>query len=107
MGTCEDGTTSYNEEIVGEALKPYHDKVAIATKFGVHHASDGLVMDSRPEVIRTSIEGSLKKLQTDHVELYYQHRIDPKIPAEEVSAIDDRLDKMNMSGVFGGSPAKK
>lgn len=90
-GTYEDGTTSYNEEIVGEALKPYREKAAIATKFGVHHAPGGLVMDSRPEVIRDSIEGSLKKLQTDHVELYYQHRIDPNIPAEEVAGVMSEL----------------
>ena len=90
-GTYEDGTTSYNEEIVGEALKPYREKVVIATKFGVHHAPEGLVMDSRPKVIRDSIEGSLKKLQTDHVELYYQHRIDPDVPAEEVAGVMSEL----------------
>lgn len=86
-GTNEDGSISYNEEIVGEALQPVRDKVMIATKFGVHHSPEGLVMDSHPDTIRASIEGSLKKLKTDHVELYYQHRIDPKIPAEEVAGV--------------------
>jgi len=90
-GTYEDGTTSYNEEIVGEALKPYRKKIVIATKFGVHHAPGGLVMDSRPKVIRNSIEGSLKKLQTDYVDLYYQHRIDPEVPAEEVAGVMKEL----------------
>ena len=86
-GTNEDGSISYNEEIVGEALQPVRHKVMIATKFGVHHSPEGLVMDSHPDTIRASIEGSLKKLKTDHVDLYYQHRIDPKIPAEEVAGV--------------------
>ncbi|MCM1327172.1 MAG: aldo/keto reductase [Lachnoclostridium sp.] len=86
-GNYEDGSISYNEEIVGEALQPIRDKVMIATKCGVHHSSEGLVMDSRPDTIRASIEGSLKKLRTDHVDLYYQHRIDPKVPAEEVAGV--------------------
>ena len=64
-------------------------------------------MDSRPETIRKAIEGSLTRLQTDHVELYYQHRIDPKIVPEEVSQIDRQLDAIPTSGVFGGSPVKK
>ncbi len=86
-GTNEDGSISYNEEIVGEALQSICDRVIIATKFGVHHSPEGLVMDSHPDTIRASIEGSLKKLRTDHVDLYYQHRIDPKIPAEEVAGV--------------------
>lgn len=86
-GTNEDGSISYNEEIVGEALQPIRDKVMIATKCGVHHSPEGLVMDSHPDTIRASIEGSLKKLKTGHVDLYYQHRIDPKIPAEEVAGV--------------------
>ncbi|MCM1194232.1 MAG: aldo/keto reductase [Acetatifactor muris] len=86
-GAYEDGSISYNEDIVGEALQPVRDKVKIATKFGVHHSPEGLVMDSRPDTIRASIEGSLKKLRTDHVDLYYQHRIDPKVPAEEVAGV--------------------
>lgn len=74
------------EDLVEKALKPYRNKVVIASKFGVHHNTEGmLVMDSAPSSIRKSIEGSLKRLQTDHIDLYYQHRIDPKVPAEEVA----------------------
>lgn len=90
-GTNVDGSISYNEEIVGEALQPMRDKVMIATKFGVHHSPEGLVMDSRPDTIRASVEGSLKKLRTDHIDLYYQHRIDAKIPAEEVAGVMTEL----------------
>ena len=86
-GVFPDGTTAYNEELVGSALKPYRDKVVIATKFGVHHSPNGLVTDSRPETIRKSVEGSLKRLGTDHIDLYYQHRIDPEIAPEEVAGV--------------------
>lgn len=84
-GTNPDGSTAYNEELVGAALKPYRDKVVIATKCGVRHMGDHLEMDSRPETIRKSVEGSLKKLRTDHIDLYYQHRIDPKVEPEVVA----------------------
>jgi len=86
-GIFEDGSISYNEEIVGEALQRVRDKVVISTKFGVQTAKDkSLQLDSRPETIRSSVEGSLKKLKTDHIDLYYQHRIDPKTTPEEVAA---------------------
>ena len=78
-GFNEDGTISYNEEIVGEAFKDVRDQVIIATKFGVEHKGDHLEFDSSPQKIRQSIEGSLKKLQIDYIDLYYQHRIDPKV----------------------------
>ncbi|MDE6617977.1 MAG: aldo/keto reductase [Clostridiales bacterium] len=84
-GVNPDGSESNNEEIVGEALKTIRDKVVIATKFGVHHGESGLIMDSCPETIRKSVEGSLKRLGTDYIDLYYQHRIDPKVSAEEVA----------------------
>ena len=87
IGTNADGSTSYNEELVGEALHDVRDNVIIATKFGVQHGSTGLLMDSRPETIRRSVEGSLKKLGTDHIDLYYQHRIDPKIEPETVAGV--------------------
>ena len=78
VGLNEDGTTSYNEELVGEALKSVRNKVVIATKFGVKHNSDKtLTLDSSPEKIRKSVEGSLKRLGIDCIDLYYQHRIDP------------------------------
>lgn len=86
-GKNKDGSTAYNEELVGNALKPYRHDIVIATKFGVRHTPLGLKMDSRPETIRKSVEGSLKKLQTDYIDLYYQHRIDNKIPAEEVAGV--------------------
>ena len=92
-GMNADGTTAYNEELVGLALKPYRHDVVIATKCGVQHSSDGLVMDSRPETIRRSVEGSLKRLDTDYINLYYQHRIDPKVPAEEVAGVMAELIK--------------
>ncbi|MDO4555307.1 MAG: aldo/keto reductase [Lachnospiraceae bacterium] len=90
-GENPDGSISYNEILVGDALKNHRHEVKIATKFGVHHSPNGLLTDSRPETIRTSIEESLKKLQTDYVDLYYQHRIDPKIPAEEVAGVMGEL----------------
>ena len=86
VGENADGSVSYNEELVGRALKPYGDKVKIATKCGVRHENRQLVMDSRPETIRKSVEGSLKRLGVEAIDLYYQHRIDPKVPPEEVAS---------------------
>lgn len=86
-----------NEELVGEALKPYRDKVVLATKFGIHfdmtskQINKPLVPDSRPEVIRASVENSLKRLGTDHIDLYYQHRADPSVPVEEVAGAMQEL----------------
>lgn len=68
-------------------------KIVLATKFGIHFnmtstaTNKPIVPDSRPEVIRTSVEASLKRLGTDHIDLYYQHRLDPKIPIEEVAGV--------------------
>ena len=84
-GLNADGTTSYNEEIVGEAIRPFRDKVFLATKCGVQHSDRGLLVDSRPETIRRSVEGSLKRLGTDYIDLYYQHRIDPDVSPEDVA----------------------
>lgn len=86
-GVFADGSTAYNEELVGAALAPYRDKVVIATKFGVQHSPNGLLMDSRPETIRRSVEGSLRRLGTDYIDLYYQHRIDSEVQPEEVAYI--------------------
>ncbi len=86
-----------NEELVGKALKPYREKIVLATKFGIRfdyespQVNKPLVPDSRPEVIRKSVEESLKRLQTDHIDLYYQHRVDPKIPIEEVAGVMSEL----------------
>ena len=84
-GINADGSTAYNEEVVGEALHSFRDKVVIATKCGVQHGINRLIVDSRPETIRKSVEGSLKRLRTDYIDLYYQHRIDPQISPEEVA----------------------
>lgn len=85
-GSNPDGTISYNEELVGEAIKGMRDKVVIATKMGVSHNADRtLRLDSRPETIRRSVEESLRKLGTDYIDLYYQHRIDPKVEPETVA----------------------
>ena len=88
-----------NEELVGEALKPYRGKVVIATKFGVEFdktstaTNSPIIPNSRPEAIRKSVEGSLKRLKTDHIDLYYQHRLDPKVPIEEVAGVMSDLIK--------------
>lgn len=87
IGENPDGTINCNEELVGQALAPYRDKVKIATKCGVRHENRQIVTDSRPEILRASIEGSLRKLGTDHVDLYYQHRIDPAVTPEEVAQL--------------------
>lgn len=93
-GICEDGSISYNEELVGQALRDVRDKVVIATKFGVHPAPDKtLILDSRPETIRKAVEGSLQKLGTEYIDLYYQHRIDPKVAPEEVAETMNELIK--------------
>ena len=78
-----------NETLVGKALKPIRDKVVIATKCGIQlDLKTGTQnLDARPEVLRKSIEGALKRLQTDHVDLYYLHRVDPKVPVEDVALL--------------------
>lgn len=90
-GTNPDGTTAYNEEAVGMGIRGIRDKIILATKCGVIHSYSGLTMDSRPETIVKSIEGSLKRLGTDYVDLYYQHRIDPKVEPEVVADTMGRL----------------
>ena len=87
VGVTADGTASYNEELVGEALRPFRKEVFLATKFGVQHSPKGLLTDSRPETIRKSVDGSLKRLGTDYIDLYYQHRIDSNVTPEEVAGI--------------------
>lgn len=88
-----------NEQHVGEALKPIRNHVQIATKFGIHfdmsssRVNHPLIPDSRPEVIRSSVEDSLKRLQTDHIDLYFQHRIDPAVEPETVAQVMAELMK--------------
>ncbi len=83
-----------NEEIVGEALSPFKGQVVIATKFGFKPATDGkwTDLDSRPEHIKEVAEASLKRLKVDAIDLFYQHRVDPKVPIEEVAgAVKDLI----------------
>jgi aryl-alcohol dehydrogenase-like predicted oxidoreductase len=78
-----------NEELVGEALEPFRGQIAIATKFGFDINPDGSrgprPVNSQPEHIRHAVEGSLKRLKTDVIDLYYQHRVDPDVPIEDVA----------------------
>ena len=86
-----------NEELVGEALRWVRDQVKIVSKFGIHfdmsssQVNHPLIPDARAEVIRASVEGSLKRLQTDHIDLYFQHRIDPAVKPEEVAGVMAQL----------------
>lgn len=100
-GINADGSASYNEELVGEALRDVRDKVVIATKFGVKHSPEGLLMDSRPETIKKSVEGSLKRLGVDAIDLYYQHRIDPKVEPETVAEVMKTLMKEGKIRAWG------
>ena len=95
-----------NEELVGEALEPYRDKVVIATKFGYHiQNGKSAGLDSRPETIREAVEGSLKRLRTDHIDLLYQHRVDPNVPIEEVAETVGQLMKEGKVLYWGLSEA--
>lgn len=82
-----------NEKLVGEALKDVRDKVQIVTKFGIRFdetstaVNKPLIPDARPETIRSSVEGSLRRLQTDHIDLYFQHRMDPRVEPETVARV--------------------
>lgn len=102
-----------NEELLGNALKPYRDKIVIATKFGIHfdmtspQVNKPLVPDSRPEVIRKSVEDSLKRLDTDHIDLYYQHRTDPNVAIEEVAGVMADLIKEGKITHWGLSEANE
>jgi aryl-alcohol dehydrogenase-like predicted oxidoreductase len=92
-----------NEDLVGEALAPFRDQVVIATKFGFDIGTGGL--NSGPEHIRAVIEGSLKRLRTDNIDLYYQHRVDPSVPIEEVAGVIRDLIKEGKVAHFGLSEA--
>ena len=74
-----------NEELVGEALESYRKDVVIATKCGIQMVDGKQIVIGKPEIIRSSIEGSLRRLRTDHIDLYYLHRVDPDVPIEEVA----------------------
>src|SRR6476620_5422322 len=83
--TAEVYSEGVNEALVGKALKPYRDKVVIATKFGFRNGKSGEGLDSTPQRIRAVAEASLKHLQTDVIDLFYQHRVDPNVPIEDVA----------------------
>ena len=95
-----------NEKLLGEALAPYRNKVSIATKFGIRVGTDGKQsLNSRPEHIRLSIEGSLKRLGVEVVDLYYQHRVDPNVPIEDVAGTVKDLIQEGKVNHFGMSEA--
>ena len=94
-----------NEELVGEALEPLRQQVVIATKFGIKYENGQQAQDSRPERIKQSIEGSLKRLRTDVVDLYYQHRVDPTVPIEDVAGTVKELIAQGKVKHFGMSEA--
>jgi aryl-alcohol dehydrogenase-like predicted oxidoreductase len=96
-----------NEALVGEALAPVRDRVVIATKFGFRFAPDGkqLGQDSRPEQIRQAVEGSLKRLKTDVIDLLYQHRVDVNVPIEDVAGTVKDLIRQGKVKHFGLSEA--
>jgi aryl-alcohol dehydrogenase-like predicted oxidoreductase len=95
-----------NEELVGEALQPLRDQVKIATKFGFKLEGNNIVgLDSRPEHVREVVEGSLKRLRTDRIDLLYQHRVDPSVPIEDVAGAVKDLIRQGKVKHFGLSEA--
>jgi len=96
-----------NEEVVGEALAPVRDQVVIATKFGFTFGEDNRqhILNSRPEQIRKAVEGSLKRLKTDVIDLLYQHRVDPDVPIEDVAGTVKQLITEGKVKHFGLSEA--
>ena len=102
-----------NEELAGAALKPYRDRIVLATKFGIRfdmgstQVNKSLVPDSRPVAIRKSVEGSLRRLETDHIDIYYQHRLDSAVPVEEVAGVMSELIQEGKITHWGLSEAAK
>jgi aryl-alcohol dehydrogenase-like predicted oxidoreductase len=94
-----------NEELLGEALAPMRDQVVIATKFGFKNGVPSEGTDSRPERIREVADASLKRLKTDHIDLFYQHRVDPNVPMEDVAGIVKDLIAQGKVRHFGLSEA--
>src|SRR6266545_355818 len=98
-----------NEELVGRAIRDRREQVVLATKFGlVSHSGGGPgIIDSSPANVRAAVEGSLKRLDTDHIDLYYQHRVDPDTPIEQtVAAMADlvRQGKVRFLGLSEAAP---
>jgi len=94
-----------NEEVVGEAVAPFRDKVVLATKFGFRGGQASAGLDSRPENIRAVAEASLKRLKTERIDLFYQHRVDPEVPVEDVAGAVKDLIAAGKVGYFGMSEA--
>jgi aryl-alcohol dehydrogenase-like predicted oxidoreductase len=94
-----------NEELVGEALAPIREQVVIATKFGFKEGNAQSGMDSRPERIRQVADAALKRLKTERIDLFYQHRVDPKVPMEEVAGAVKELIRAGKVKHFGLSEA--
>ena len=94
-----------NEELVGEALEPIRDQVVIATKFGIYYENGEQTLNSRPEQITETVEGSLKRLRTDTIDLLYQHRVDPNVPVEDVAGTVKKLIDHGKVRHFGMSEA--
>lgn len=95
-----------NEELVGTALKPYRHQVVIATKFGISiNENNQQILNSRPEHIRQAVDGSLRRLQTDVIDLLYQHRVDPQVPIEDVAGTVKELINAGKVRYFGLSEA--
>jgi len=94
-----------NEELVGEALAPFRDRVVIATKFGFAGGEVERGMDSRPENIKAVAEASLKRLKTNAIDLFYQHRVDPNVPIEDVAGTVKELIREGKVRHFGLSEA--
>ena len=94
-----------NEELLGEALAPFRDKVVIATKFGFKDGKVASGVDSRPENIRAVAEASLRRLKTDVIDLFYQHRVDPNVPMEDVAGAVKDLIAQGKVRHFGMSEA--
>ncbi len=103
--TAEAYGPGINEELLGEALQPFREEVVIATKFGFKEGKTPLGTDSRPENIRAVAEASLKRLRTDVIDLFYQHRVDPNIPIEDVAGTVKDLIKEGKVKHFGLSEA--
>ncbi len=103
--TAEAYGPNLNEELLGEALAPFRDKVVIATKFGFVEGKPALGMDSRPERIRAVTDAALKRLRTDVIDLLYQHRVDPNVPIEEVAGTVKDLIAQGKVKHFGMSEA--
>lgn len=106
-GTNEDGSISYNEQLVGKALSEIRNKVVIATKFGVRHQGDSLLADACPENIYRSVDSSLEQLGMDYIDLYFQHRIDPKTEPETVAAVMAELIRVGKIRAWGISEASE